>query len=130
MRRLRRSGTATDYEGARHAAGSRRSRGLSWLTLRAIRTSSPGPGEFLVEIVIPATGRGKTEIARLMGVSPQTLYDIPRQRHAVTPAIAMRLGKLFGNGPGIWLRMQTEDDLWHAARIADVSRIETIKSAA
>ena len=65
-----------------------------------------------------------------MGVSRQTLYDILRQRQAVTPAIAMRLGKLFGNGPGIWLRMQTEHDLWHAGRSVDVSRIETIRSAA
>ena len=88
------------------------------------------PGEFLVEIVIPATGKSKTEIARLMGVSRQTLYDILRKRQAVTPAIAMRLGKLFGNGPGIWLRMQTEHDLWHAGKTVDVSRIETIESAA
>ena len=42
----------------------------------------------------------------------------------------MRLGKLFGNGPGIWLGMRTEHDLWHAGRTVDVSRIETIESAA
>ena len=88
------------------------------------------PGDFLVEIVTPATGRSKTEIARRMGVSRRTLYDILRQRQAVTPAIAMRLGKLFGNGPGNWLAMQTGHDLRHAARTVDVSRIETIQSAA
>jgi plasmid maintenance system antidote protein VapI len=30
--------------------------------------------------------------------------------------MAVRLGKLCGNGPGIWLRMQQARDLWQAER--------------
>ncbi|PLT99197.1 addiction module antidote protein, HigA family [Sinorhizobium medicae] len=70
------------------------------------------PGEMLGEIMIPATGRSKAEIARRLGVSRSTLYDILNQKQPVTPAIAVRLGKLFGDGPGI--RMQAAYDTWHA----------------
>ena len=56
------------------------------------------PGALLREDVIPATGRTKTEIAQLLGISRQHLYDILRERKPVSPAVAVRLGKLFGDG--------------------------------
>lgn len=87
------------------------------------------PGEILSEIMIPATGRSKAEIARLLGISRQTLYDILNCKQPVTPAVAVRLGKLFGDGPGIWVRMQAAYDTWHAEREVDVSGIPTIKAA-
>jgi hypothetical protein len=34
------------------------------------------PGELLREEILPALARPKTEIAKLLGVSRQTLYDI------------------------------------------------------
>jgi addiction module HigA family antidote len=87
------------------------------------------PGELLAEITIPATGLTKIEVARRLGLSRQTLYDILAKRQAVTPAVAVRLGKLFGNGPGLWMRMQTAHDLWHAERNVDVSGIQTLQMA-
>ncbi|HTV70203.1 MAG TPA: HigA family addiction module antitoxin [Rhizobiaceae bacterium] len=87
------------------------------------------PGEILSEIVIPATGRSKAEIARLLGISRQTLYDILNSKQPVTPAVAVRLGKLFGDGAGVWVRMQAAHDTWHAQRDVDVSGIPTIKAA-
>ena len=57
------------------------------------------PGELLSE-VIPATGKSKTEIAALLGISRQHLYDVLAQRKPVSPAVAVRLGKLFGDGAG------------------------------
>ncbi|WP_158817899.1 HigA family addiction module antitoxin [Methylocapsa sp. S129] len=88
------------------------------------------PGEMLAEITIPATGKTKTEIARLLGISRQTLYDIVSLKQGVSPSIAVRLGKLFGDGPEIWLRMQTEHDLWRALKEVDVSAIKTLERAA
>jgi antitoxin HigA-1 len=58
------------------------------------------PGALLREDVIPATDRTKAEIARLLGISRQHLYDILRERKPVSPAVAVRLGKLFGDGAG------------------------------
>jgi antitoxin HigA-1 len=98
-------------------------------TLRHTSIEPAHPGELLAEIVIPATGKSKSEIARLLGVSRQTLYDILNRKQAVTPAIALRLGKLFGDGAGAWLRMQNAYDLWHLEQEIDVSGIPTIKAA-
>jgi addiction module HigA family antidote len=88
------------------------------------------PGALLREDVIPATGRSKTEIARMLGISRQHLYDILRERKPVSPAIAVRLGKLFGAGAGVWTRMQAAYDTWHAERVEDVSGIPTLRAKA
>jgi addiction module HigA family antidote len=86
------------------------------------------PGEILREEVLPALGRPKTEIAKLLGVSRQTLYDILVERQPVTPAMAVRIGKLCGNGPTLWLNLQSRYDLWRAERAVDVTNIPTLKA--
>lgn len=87
------------------------------------------PGQLLREDVIPATGRTKTEIAALLGISRQHLYDVLEERKPVSPAVAVRLGKLFGDGAGIWIRMQAAYDTWQAEQTVDVSGIPTIRAA-
>jgi addiction module HigA family antidote len=69
------------------------------------------PGELLREDVLPALGRPHTEIARLLGVSRQTLHSILAERQPVTPLMALKLGKLCGNGPDLWLALQARYDL-------------------
>jgi antitoxin HigA-1 len=81
------------------------------------------PGVLLREDVISATGKTKAEIARLLGISRPHLYDVLRERKPVSPAVAVRLGKLFGGGAGVWVRMQAAYDTWHAEREEDVSGI-------
>jgi antitoxin HigA-1 len=88
------------------------------------------PGALLWKNVIPATGRTKTEIAQLLGISRQHLYEILRERKPVSPAIAVRLGKLFGDGAGVWVGMQAAYDTWHAERKEDVSKIPTLPAKA
>jgi len=88
------------------------------------------PGALLRDDVIPATGRTKVEIAGLLGISRQRLYDILGERKPVSPATAVRLGKLFGDGAGVWTRMQGAYNTWHAERTEDVSHIPTIKARA
>lgn len=95
---------------------------------RPIERCPSHPGA-LLEDIIPATGKTKVEIARLLGISRQQLYDIIRERKPVSPAIAARLGKMFGDGASIWLRMQAAYDAWHAEREVDVSAIPTLHAA-
>ena len=85
------------------------------------------PGALLQEDVIPATGRTKAEIAQLLGISRQHLYYVLRERKPVSPAVAVRLGKLFGDGAGVWIRMQAAYDTWNAERQEDVSKIPTLR---
>ena len=58
----------------------------------------------------PGRWRTKAEIAQMLGICRQHLYDILRKRKTVSPAMAVRLGKLFGGGPGVWVRMQAAYD--------------------
>lgn len=87
------------------------------------------PGAILREDVLPALGRPKLEIAKALGISRQTLYAILNERQPVTPEMALRIGKLCGNGPDLWLNIQHAYDLWHAARKIDVSNIPTLEPA-
>ena len=89
------------------------------------------PGELLREEVLPALRVSVAEAARELGVSRQTLHRILAETHPVTPDMAVRLGKWCGNGPQLWLAMQTDYDLWEAEkRLAPaVSKIATRKAA-
>ena len=87
------------------------------------------PGRILREYAVPALELSKTAIADHLGISRQTLYDLLAEKQPVTPQMAVRIGKLLGNGPALWLNMQTAYDLWHAKRETDVSSIPTFKPA-
>ena len=87
------------------------------------------PGELLREDVIPATGKSKSEIARMLGISRQHLHDVLAGRKPVSPEVAVRLAKLFGNSPLVWIRMQGAYDSWHAARDIDVTRVPSLAAA-
>src|SRR5579875_2647739 len=81
------------------------------------------PGAILREDVLPALGLSVTETARRLHVSRQTLHDLLAERKGFTPEMALRVGKLAGNGATLWLRMQQDFDLWHAERkLADELR--------
>jgi len=87
------------------------------------------PGKVLAG-ALDAIGETKIRIAEHLGISRQHLNDILAGRKPVTPNVAVRVGKLIGNGPGIWLRLQTAHDAWHAARAVDLDRIPTLKAKA
>lgn len=86
------------------------------------------PGELIADLLEDA-GKSKMAAAEMLGISRQQFHSIIAGRKPVTPDMAARLGKLFGNGPGLWLRMQANFDAWHAAREVDVSAIPTIEAA-
>jgi addiction module HigA family antidote len=89
------------------------------------------PGEILREDVLPALGMSVTEVARSLRISRQTLHRLLAGTIAVSPEMAVRLGKFCGNGPGLWLRMQAAYDLWHAEKQmrAEIKRIPTRHAA-
>lgn len=87
------------------------------------------PGAFLREIVLPAVALPKTEIARILKLSRQSLYDILGERQPVTPETAVKLAAAFGGSSKSWLNMQTAHDLWHAERKVDVSDIRRLDAA-
>jgi addiction module HigA family antidote len=87
------------------------------------------PGAFFRDIVLPALALPKAEIARALGVSRHTLYQLLDETTRVTPEMAVRLGKLCADGAEIWLAMQTQRDLCEAKRTIDTSAIPTLSAA-
>ncbi len=87
------------------------------------------PGALLREIIVPALSISKTSLAKSLGISRQTLYDLLAERQPVTPAMALRLQAAFGRSALAWLNMQLAHDLWHAERTVDVSQITPLKQA-
>ena len=55
-----------------------------------------------------------TGLATALGVSRQTVNELLRERRAVSPEMALRLSRLFGNSPEFWLNLQRSIDLWDA----------------
>ena len=51
------------------------------------------------------------------------------EKKPLSPEVAVQVGKLFGGGLGVWVRMQAAYDTWHAERNVDVSGIPTLKVA-
>ncbi len=89
------------------------------------------PGELLREDILPTLGVSVSGAARDLQVSRQLLHGILIGRRPITPAMALRLGRYCGNGPDLWLAMQTAHDLWHAERaIGPMLRKIPVKRAA
>jgi addiction module HigA family antidote len=98
-------------------------------TLRNPSRRPTHPGEILREDVLPALDLTQKEFADRLGVSRLTVSEILLEKRGVTPDMAIRLGKLLGNGPEIWLRMQQAVDVWTLERRGGYERIERLEAA-
>jgi addiction module HigA family antidote len=74
------------------------------------------PGAILREDVLPALEMTQTEFAQRLGVSRLSVSGLLHEKRVMTPEMAMRVGKLLGNGPEVWLQMQQAVDLWNLAQ--------------
>ncbi len=72
------------------------------------------PGEILREDVLPALKISVVDAAQKLGVSRQSLHGVMAGRSAVSADMALRLGKLVGNGARWWLSLQQAFDLYEA----------------
>jgi addiction module HigA family antidote len=84
------------------------------------------PGEILREDILPALAMSTTAFADALGISRQKLYYILSEKQPVTAEMAVRFGKLFGNGASFWISLQSIHDLAIAERTVDVSGIPTL----
>ena len=77
--------------------------------LRAIH-----PGEFIREEILSELGISQVDLADKLGVSRRTVNEIVGEKRAVSPDMALRLGRLFRSSPDFWLRLQVRWDLERA----------------
>ena len=97
---------------------------------RPVKRPPIHPGEVVREDVLPALGLSVSEAARRLGISRQQLHRVLACTHPITTEMALRIGKLAGNGPGLWLRMQQAYDLWHVEQRLqeELARIKPVAS--
>lgn len=86
------------------------------------------PGEMLREDFIPDYRLTVSRLAEALGVSRQTINELIRERRSVSPEMALRLSRLFGNSAEFWLNAQRAVDLWDAAQVtgSEINRIEPL----
>ena len=94
-----------------------------------ITARPPHPGEFLREDYLPESGLSVAEAARRISVSRQTMNELVREKRAVSPDMALRLGKLFGTSAQYWLNLQHNVDLWDSLEL-DQEAIDSIEPLA
>lgn len=90
------------------------------------------PGEMLREDFLPDYGLSVAGLAEAAGVSRQSVNELLRGRRAVSPEMAFRLSRLFGNTPEFWMNAQRAVDLWEAMQAlkGEVGRIKPLRVAA
>ena len=85
------------------------------------------PGEMLREEFLRPLGITQTAFAERLRVPLQRLHDFVRGRRGVTPDTALRLARALGTSAELWLRLQENWDLWHAAHGQTADEIAAIE---
>ena len=104
---------------------------MSVLNTRQMRRRPTHPGEMLREDFMPDYGLTVAGLAEAVGVARQSINEVLRGRRAVSPEMALRFSRLFGNSPEFWLNAQRAVDLWDVSQsIKDaVARIKPLRVA-
>ena len=104
---------------------------MSIQNTRRLKRRPTHPGEMLQEDFMPDYRLTVVGLAQAVGVSRQSINELLHGRRAVSPEMALRLAKLFGNSPEFWLNAQRAIDLWDAAQAIkdDLRRIKPLRVA-
>ncbi len=104
---------------------------MSIPNIRQMKRRPTHPGEMLDEDFMPDYELSVAGLAEAVGVARQSINELLRGRRAVSPEMALRLSRLFGNSPEFWLNAQRAVDLWEAAQQikGDVARIKPLRVA-
>jgi antitoxin HigA-1 len=80
------------------------------------------PGEILKVDVLPSTGLSVTQAAKALGVSRQMLHDILSERRPLSAVMCLKLSRLLGGSPEVWMRLQAAYDLKMAEQDKEVMK--------
>jgi addiction module HigA family antidote len=90
------------------------------------------PGEIIREDVLPSAGLSVTAAAKALEVSRQMLHDILAGRKPLSAIMCLKVSRLFGGSPEVWMRLQAAYDLKKAERnkkvMKRVARIVPVKA--
>ena len=99
--------------------------------MRSRKRAPTHPGRILNSHYLEPLSLTITELAKTLGVSRKTLSKIVNERGSVTSDMALRLSRAFDTTPELWLNLQRNYDLWHAAHESkDWRRVKLVKMPA
>ena len=89
------------------------------------------PGEILREDILPEIKISESKLAEYLNISRMTVNRLVNERQSVSPDMALRLGRLFGNSPDFWLNLQNAYDLKKAEQSmsAELKKIKPLPIA-
>jgi antitoxin HigA-1 len=96
------------------------------------------PGEIIKEDILPSVGLSVTAAAKALGVSRQMLHGILACRKPLSAVMCLKVARLFGGSPEVWMRLQASYDLKKSelnkkvmarvARIVPIKPVEEIRA--
>lgn len=78
----------------------------------------------LIQDTIEEMGITQVELAKRLGIPLQRLNTIVKGKRGVTADTALRLSKVFGTTPELWLNLQM--DVWEVQKTANLSGFKAI----
>jgi addiction module HigA family antidote len=89
------------------------------------------PGEIIKEDILPSVGLSVTAAAEALGVSRAMLHDIPAGRKPLSAILCLKVARLLGGSPEVWMRLQAAYGLKKSEQnkkvMARVARIVPVK---
>ncbi len=96
------------------------------------------PGEIIKQDILPSVGLSVTAAAKALRVSRQMLHGILARRKPLSAVMCLKLARLFGGSPEVWMRLQAAYDLKKSAqnkkvmeriaRIAPLHPVEEVRA--
>ena len=96
------------------------------------------PGEIIKNDILPSVGLSVTAAAKALGVSRQMLHDILAERKPLSAVMCLKVARLLGSTPELWMRLQAAFDLKKAeqdkkvmdrmARIVPLKPVEELRA--
>ena len=64
------------------------------------------PGEIIKEDILPSVGLSETAAAKAQGLSRPMLHDILAGRQPLSAIMCLKVARLLGGSPEVWMRLQ------------------------
>jgi addiction module HigA family antidote len=95
-------------------AGKRQARAVEF---RRMRKPPTHLGEMLLEEFLKPLAMSQATAAAKMQMTTNRLNEVVKGKRGITADTAWRLSELLGTSPEVWMNLQVQWDLWHAAQV-------------
>jgi len=85
------------------------------------------PGEILLEEFLKPYGITPSELSQRINISVEQIHTVLNGKNGMSTDMALRLSRLFGTSPELWLNGQMKWDIWHLLHTEPASQLEKIK---